>query len=59
MADPQSPVGQVSGNEDSKQNDRSSGSDESSSDPCSSVKRKQSSGPQDEDYIPEEEAYKH
>jgi hypothetical protein len=52
MADPQSPVGQVvSGNEESK-NDGSLGSYESPNDLCSLVKRKQSFGPQDEDYVP-------
>jgi hypothetical protein len=60
MADPQSPVAQdVSDNEESKWNDGSSGSYESPSDPCPSVKRKRSSGPQNEDYIPEEEVYEH
>jgi hypothetical protein len=59
MADPQSPLGQVvSGNEESK-NDGSLGSYESPSDPCSSVKRKQSSSPWDEVYVPEEEVYKY
>jgi hypothetical protein len=58
--DPQSPVAQVvSDNEESEQNDGSSYSYESTSDPCSSVKRKQSCGPQDEDYILEEEVYGH
>jgi hypothetical protein len=43
--DPQSLVGQVvSGNEESE-NDGSLGSYESPSDPCPSVKRKQSSSP--------------
>jgi hypothetical protein len=52
-------VGQVvSDNEESK-NDASLGSYESPSDPCPSVKRKRSSGPQDEDYVPEEEVYEH
>jgi hypothetical protein len=60
MADPQCPVGQVvSGNEESKKNDKSLGSYESPSDPCLSVKRKRSSGPQGEDYIPEEKVYEH
>jgi hypothetical protein len=60
MVDPQSPVAQVvSGNEESKQNDKSSGSYESLSDPCLLVKRKRSSSPQDEDYIVEEEVYEH
>jgi hypothetical protein len=60
MANPQSPVGQVvSGNEESKNNDGSMGSYESPSDPCPSVKRKRSSGSQDEDYVPEEEVYEH
>jgi hypothetical protein len=54
MADPQSLVGQVSGNKESEQNDGSSGSYKSPSDPYPSVKRKQSSDPQDEDYVPEE-----
>jgi hypothetical protein len=48
----------VSDNEESK-NDASLGSYESPSDPCLSVKRKRSSGPQDEDYVPEEEVYEH
>jgi hypothetical protein len=60
MVDPQSPVAQVvSDNEESEQNDRSLGLYESPSDPCPSIKRKQSSGPQEEDYIPEEEVYEH
>jgi hypothetical protein len=60
MADPQSLVAQVvSDNEESKQNDESSGLFESPSDPCLLVKRKRSSGPQDEDYVPEEEVYEH
>jgi hypothetical protein len=60
MADPQSLVSQfMSENEESEQNGRSLGSYESPSDPCPSVKRKRSSGPQDEDYISEEEVYKH
>jgi hypothetical protein len=59
MADPQSPVGQVvSTNEESK-NDGSSGLYKSPSDPRPSVKRKRSSGPQDEDYVLEEEVYEH
>jgi hypothetical protein len=49
----------VSGNEESKNNEGSLGSYESPSDPCPSVKRKRSSGPQDEDYIPKEEVYEH
>jgi hypothetical protein len=49
----------VSGNEESENNDRSLGSYESPSYPCPSVKRKRSSSPQDEDYVPEEEVYKH
>jgi hypothetical protein len=58
--DPQSPVGQVvSGNEERENNDESVGLYESPSDPCPSVKRKRSSGPQDEDYIPKEEVYEH
>jgi hypothetical protein len=59
MANPQSLVGQVSDNEESEQNDGSSDSYESPSDPCPSVKRKGSSGRQDEDYILEEEVYEH
>jgi hypothetical protein len=56
MADPQSPVAQVvSDNEESKQNDGSSGLYESPTNPCSSVKRKRSSDPQDEEYVLEEE----
>jgi hypothetical protein len=49
----------VSDNEESEKNDESSGSYESPSDPCPLVKRKRSSGPQDEDYVPEEEVYEH
>jgi hypothetical protein len=53
-------VGQlVSGNEESENNDGSLGSYESPSDPCPSIKRKRSSGPQDEDYVSEEEVYDH
>ncbi len=48
----------VSGNEESE-NDGNLGSYESPSDPCSSVKRKRSSGPLDEDYVIEEEVYEH
>jgi hypothetical protein len=60
MADPQSPVGQVVyGNEESENNDRSLGSYESPSDPCPSVKRKRSFGPQDEHYVPGEDVYEH
>jgi hypothetical protein len=60
MADPQSPVGQVvSDTEESKNNDGSLGSYESPSYPCPSGKRKRSSGPRDEDYVPEEEVYEH
>jgi hypothetical protein len=60
MADPQSLVGQVvSGNEETEKNDGSLGSYESPSDPCPSVKRKRSSSPQDEDYVPKEEVYEH
>jgi hypothetical protein len=60
MADPQSLVAQVvSDNEESEQNNGSSGSYESPSDPCSSVRRKRSSGPHDEDYVTEEEVYEH
>jgi hypothetical protein len=49
----------VSDNEESEQNDESSGSYESPSDPCLSVKRKRSSSPQDEDYVPEEDVREH
>jgi hypothetical protein len=60
MADPQSLVGQVvSGNEESENNNGSLGLYESPSDPCPSVKRKRFSDPQDDDYVPEEEVYKH
>jgi hypothetical protein len=57
--DPHSLVGQVSGNKESEQNDGSSGSYESPSGPCPSIKRKQSSGLQDDDYVPEEQVYDH
>jgi hypothetical protein len=57
---PHSLVAQVvSDNEESEQNDGSSGSYESPSDPYPSVKRKRSFGPQDEDYKLEEEVYEH
>jgi hypothetical protein len=59
MADPQSTVGQVVSTNEESENDGSSGSYESPSNPCSLVKRKRSSGPQDEDYVPEEEVYEH
>jgi hypothetical protein len=59
MADPQSPVGRVVSTNEESENDRSLGSYESPSDPCPSVKRKRSYGPQDEDYLPEEEVYEH
>jgi hypothetical protein len=60
MVDPQNLVAQVvSDNEESEQSDISSGSYEFPSDPCPSVKREQSSGSQDEDYLPEEEEYEH
>jgi hypothetical protein len=60
MADPQSIVAQVVfGNKESEQNDGSLGSYESPSDPCPSIKRKRYSGPQDEDYVPEEEVYEY
>jgi hypothetical protein len=59
MADPQSPMAVVvSNNKESEQNDGSSGSYESPSDPCPSVKMKRSSGPQDENCVPEE-VYEH
>jgi hypothetical protein len=58
--DPQSPmVVVVSNNKESEQNDGSSGSYESPSDPCPSVKMKRSSDPQDENCVPEEEVYEH
>jgi hypothetical protein len=57
MADPDSPAGRVVSTNEEIENDRSSGSYESPSDACPSVKRKWSSGPQDEDYVPEEEVY--
>jgi hypothetical protein len=51
--DPQSPGAQVvSDNKENEQNDRSISSYESPSNPCLSIKRKRSSDPQDEDYIP-------
>jgi hypothetical protein len=52
-------VGQVVSTNEESENDGSSGSYESPSDPCSLVKRKRSSSPQDEDYVPEEEVYEH
>jgi hypothetical protein len=60
MVDPHSLVAQVvSDNEETEENDGSSGSYESPNDPWPSVKRKWSSGPQDEDYVPEEDIYEH
>jgi hypothetical protein len=60
MAVPQSLVAQaVSDNEESEQNDESLGPYESPNNPCPSVKRKRSSSPQDEDYVPEKEVYEH
>jgi hypothetical protein len=59
MADPQSPVGRVVSANEESENDKSLGSYESPSDPCPSVKRMRSCGPQDEDYLPEEEVYEH
>jgi hypothetical protein len=60
MADHQSLVAQVvSDNEESEQNDESSGSYESPSDLCPLIKRKRSSSPQDEDYVLEEDVYEH
>jgi hypothetical protein len=60
MADPQNLVAQVvSDNEENEQNNGSLGSYESPSDPYPSVKRKRSSDPHDEDYVPEEEVYEH
>jgi hypothetical protein len=53
--DPQSPVGWVVYSNEERENDGSLGSYESPTDPCLSPKRKRSSGPQDEDYVPEEE----
>jgi hypothetical protein len=52
-------VGRVVYSNEDSENNESLGSYESPSDPCPSPKRKQSSGPQYEDYIPEEEVYKH
>jgi hypothetical protein len=57
--DHQSPVGRVVSSNEESENDESSGSYESPSDPCQSFKRKRSSGPQDEDDVPEEEVCKH
>jgi hypothetical protein len=54
MADPQSPMGQVMSGSEERENDKSLGSYESPSDPCPLIKRKQSSGPQNEDYVLEE-----
>jgi hypothetical protein len=60
MADPHSAVGQlVSGNEERKNNEGSLGSYESPSDPYPLVKRKRSSGPQNKEYVLEEEVYEH
>jgi hypothetical protein len=59
MADPQSTVGQVVSSNEESENDGSLGSYVSPTDPCSSPKRKGSSGPQDDDYVPKEEVYEH
>jgi hypothetical protein len=57
--DPQSPMGRVVSTNEESENDKSLGSYESPSDPCPLVKRRRSSCPQDEDYVPEEEVYEH
>jgi hypothetical protein len=57
--DPQSPVGRVVCSNEESENDGSSGSYESPSDPCPSIKRKRSSSPQDEDHVPKEGVYEH
>jgi hypothetical protein len=57
--DPHSTVGRVVSSDEESENDGSSVSHESPSDPCPSVKRKQSSDPQDEDYVLKEEVYEH
>jgi hypothetical protein len=59
MADPQCLVGQIVSSNEESENDGSLISYKSPSDPCPSVKRKRSSGPRDEDYVPEEEVYEH
>jgi hypothetical protein len=59
MADPQSLVGRIESRKEESENDGSSGSYESSLDPFPQPKSKRSSGPQDEDYVPEEKVYEH
>jgi hypothetical protein len=59
MANPQSPVGSVESSNEERENEGSLGSYDSPSDPYPSPKMKQSSSPQDEDYIPEEDVYEH
>jgi hypothetical protein len=59
MVDPQSSVGRVMSSNDESDHDGSLGSYESPSDPFWSPKRKLTSSPLDEDYVPEEEVYEH
>jgi hypothetical protein len=59
MVDPQTPVGRIESNNEESENDGSSDLYEPPPDPYPRPKRKQSSGPVDKDYIPEEEVYEH
>jgi hypothetical protein len=59
MVDPHTPVGRVVFGNEKSENEGSSGSYESPTDPSPSLKRKRSSSPQDKDYVLEEEVYEH
>jgi hypothetical protein len=52
-------VGRVELSNEKSENGKNLGSYESAPDPFPQPKRKCSSSPQDEDYIPEEEVYEH
>jgi hypothetical protein len=59
MADPQSLVAQIESRNQGSKNEESLDSYESPSNPYPQCKRQRSSGPQDKDYVPEEELYEH
>jgi hypothetical protein len=59
MADPQTPMDQIAFGNKESENDGSLGSFESPPDAYPQPKRKWSSGPQDEEYVLEEEVYEH
>jgi hypothetical protein len=59
MTDPQTPLSQIESSNKENKNDGSLGSYESPPDPYPQPKRKQSSSPQDENYVLVEEVYEH